>query len=84
VKDHGSRYDFRNDRRHLLEQVNEMWSGADACYFDARKEFGCFAEIHCASLHIVDFFAAWWRVHEHWDGVTDPIRDAAELERQKT
>lgn len=79
-------FDFPADRQHLLDEglelANEMWSGADVCYFDARPQFGCFVEIHGAPPPIIDFFAVWQRAHEHWDGVTDPIRDATPLERQ--
>jgi hypothetical protein len=81
-------HDFPADRQHLLDQglelANEMWSGADVCYFDARPQFGCFVEIHGAPQAILDHFEVWKRAHRGWDGVTAPIRDAVELDRQDT
>jgi hypothetical protein len=79
-------YDFPKTRKHLLDQgleiANEMWSGADVVYFDARPQFGMFVEIHGAPQPILDHFARLQHEHDQWDGVTNPIRDAIPLEKQ--
>lgn len=79
--------DFEKDRQHLLDQgleiANEMWSGADVCYFDARPQFGMFVEIHGAPPHIIEYFKVWQDAHDSWDGATDVIREAFELEHQR-
>lgn len=79
-------YDFPRDRQHMLDQgfelVNEMWSGADVCYFDARPQLGMFVEIHGAPQEILDHFAVWQKAHQDWDGVTRPVREAIELPKQ--
>ena len=80
-------HDFAADRDHLLKQglelANEMWSGADVCYFDARKQFGMFVEIHGTSPAVLALFKGWREAHEGWDGVTAPVRGAHELPKQK-
>lgn len=79
--------DFPAQRQHFLDQgfdlVVEMWSGADVCYFDARPQIGMFIEVHGAPPAILAHFKVWQDEHDQWDGTTDPIRDATELERAR-
>jgi hypothetical protein len=78
-------HDFPADRQHLLNQglelANEMWSGADVCYFDARKQFNMFVEIHGTSPAVLALFKGWRDAHLGFDGER-PIRDAHELPKQ--
>lgn len=77
--------DFAADRQLMLDQglelAVELWSGADVAYLDARPQIGCFVEIIAAAPAVRGFFAGWKQAHDGWDGVTAPIRDAAELHR---
>jgi len=79
--------DFACDRQRFLDRgldlAVEMWSGADVCYFDARKQIGCFVEMHGSSEIIRDIFAGWKTAHEGWDG-TNPVREpTVQIQRQK-
>ena len=71
--------DFERDKAAVAAQgpqlAIEMWSGADVVYFDARREIGCFLEIHGKSKVITDLFSVWREAHETWDGETRPLRD---------
>ncbi len=79
-------HDFPADRQHLLDQgldlANEMWSGADVCYFDARPQFGMFVEIHGTSPEVLALFQGWKDAHDAWDGSSAPIRESQELPKQ--
>jgi hypothetical protein len=70
--------DFAADRQHFLDRgldlAVEMWSGADVCYFDARKQIGCFVEMHGDSQIIREIFSGWKSAHDGWDG-RDPVRE---------
>lgn len=38
--------------------------GVDAAYFDARRDLGCFIEIHGSPPHILETFAEWKAAHD--------------------
>lgn len=62
--------DYAEARARLLGQGYELAcelyaDGVDAAYFDTRRDFGTFLEIHGDPWHIVGGFERWRRAHRY-------------------
>jgi hypothetical protein len=56
--------------------VTTLTSAARAAYMDTRPILGCFVELYEDNAPLRETFAHWKAVHDAWNGVSDPIRDA--------
>lgn len=62
------------------ETVTTLVSASRVAYMDTRPAIGCFVELYEDNERLRETFASWKKLHEEWDGVTDPIRVIANLD----
>jgi hypothetical protein len=56
------------------EVASTLHSYVPVAYLDCRATLGFFVELHGLNEDVAELFAEIRTAHEHWDGVTDPVR----------